>query len=381
MLHHSEYRLYWALWAIVPVMLATTMLTMPALQKAPEIQILVSDSVPDHLYHVGEAITFSFRADALRRDSLQATWTFGDSVDAWQLMPADSSETILSPRLAWEGGATIKSGLHLQVQYDTLKPEFRPGWIGKITLRDTTVHVKFREPGQYRLKLDLQDRLTGYPYLQEMIVQIVKAKPQYLQDTSVRIIGPKVGLAGEELVFSATGSKVKFWSWRFGDEKGMNMHQPQVVYAYSTKGKYVIELQTDNPDRVTRHEIEILPTWNADSAEVVEPDTIDVIGRYQIDLRQRLQAIADATTAESAKFYDLKKRIWRDYLRKNGNVDVWVNEDVNPVDFDSYCQRIHFLAGELLIEKVAFNWDNSLDSTGRRIRELFVTQRNRTNEK
>jgi hypothetical protein len=374
MLHQIEYRIYWIFWGIIPLMLATTVFMIPAFQKAPEVKIVVTDSLPDYLFRANEAIAISFKTEALQRAHLQVTWTFGAPVYVWQPLPANASHKRLDARLDWGAGAENPLGLKLDVKYDSLDPLTEYAWQNVVAVTDSVVKVKFPEPGRYRLKLMLQDTLHHQAYVEEAQVEIVPATVHFPNDTLVKIVGPTKGLVGEELIFSSTGSTVNFWYWKFGDGKNQDANQPQVVYSFNQKGKYIVTLKTDNPDSTFSHEVEIFPTWNADSVELEVPDTINIIPIYQLDLKRRLQEIANTTTAESERFYTLKKAIQRDYLSDRwGAVNVWINKEKEPVDFDSYCQRIHFLEGKTVIEKVTFEWDG--DSTGHRIRELWVQQK------
>jgi hypothetical protein len=379
MLHQIEYRIYWVLWAIVPLLLATTVFMIPALQKTPEIEIVLADSLTDHLFKANEPIVFAYRAVALPSERLAVTWTFGGPVYAWQALPPDTCERRLAARLDWEAGAENPLGLKLDVKYDSLEPLTRYGWQNVFAVSDSVAHIKFSAAGSYRFKLKLEDLLTRRSYMQESTVEIVPETEHFPEDTIVKIVGPTKGLVGEELVFSATGSTANFWYWKFGDNRNQDANQPQVVYSYSQEGKWEVTLKTDNPDRWFSHWVEIFPTWNADSIPVEIVDTvIDVTPKYQLDLKNKFQEIANTSTANRARFYDLKNAIHRNYLSdRQPTIYVWVNEDKEPVDFDSYCQRIHFLEGDLVIEKVTFAWDG--DSTRHRIRELSIQQRRLNN--
>ncbi len=379
MLHQIEYRIYWVLWAIVPLLLATTVFMIPAFQKAPEIEIAMTDSLADHLFKVNEPIAFAYRAVALPQEQLAVTWTFGGPVYAWQALPPDTCEVRLAARLDWEGGEENPLGLKLDVKYDSLEPSTRYGWQNVFAVSDSVAHIKFSAAGRYRFKLKLEDMRSKRSFVQESTVEIVPETDHFPEDTVVKIVGPTKGLVGEELVFSATGSTANFWYWKFGDDRNQDANQPQVVYSYSQEGKWEVTLKTDNPDRWFSHWVEIFPTWNADSIPVEVVDTSsDVIPRYQLDLKNKFQEIANTSTANRARFYDLRNAIHRNYLSdRQQTIYVWVNDDKEPVDFDSYCQRIHFLEGDLVIEKVTFAWDG--DSTRHRIRELSIQQRRLNN--
>jgi hypothetical protein len=379
MLHEVEYRLYWVFWGIIPLVFAMTVFKIPAFQKNPEIQIVLTDSLPDHLYKANEVISIGFKTEALGRRQLRAAWTFGDTVYAWQTMPPDYGRIRRVSRLEWEDGEDSALGFKPIVRYDTLPPRLEYGWRSVIAVTDSAIKVRFPIPGRYRFKLTLQDTVLKQTYSAESLVEIVPATASFPEDTVVKIVGPTKGLVGEELIFSATGSKANFWYWKFGDGRNQDANQPQVLYSFSDAGRWEVTLKTDNPDQWVSHWVEIMPTWNADSIAVEVVDTSgNVIPRYQLDLRRRFQAIANTDAADSDRFYYLKSLIERNYLSDQVSpIYVWINSDKTPIDFDSYCQRIHFLEGELMVEKVEFKWDG--DSTRRRIGSLYVQQRRLNN--
>lgn len=374
MLHQAEYRLYMLAWGLLPLLLAVTVFRVPAFRERPRIQIEVRDSVPDYLYKAKEVISLRYKVEGLSPRQLKATWTFGDSVYAWQEVPVTDGRYRLVSRLVWEEGEKKELGFKPVVHYDTLPPRTRFGWRSVAQVSDSVVKIQFPRPGAYRFKLTLVDTLTQDTLMDEALVQVVRATSVFPRDTAVKIVGPTKGLVGEELVFSATGSKVNFWYWKFGDGKNQDATQPQVLYSFSQEGRWEVTLKTDNPDRWFSHWVEISPTWNADSLPVEAVDTTaDLIPRYQLDLRRRLQAIANTSTSDFDRFYTLKDHIQRNYLSERlGTIDVWVNKEEEPVDFDSYCQRIHFLEGDVKIKSVRFDWDG--DSTRRKISTLYVQQ-------
>lgn len=379
MLHQAEHRLYMLSWGILPLLLTVTVLRVPAFREQPRVQIEMQDSVPDYLYKVQETVSLRYKVEGRSRQALKAIWTFGDSVQAWQEVHIPGERYRLVSRLVWEEGAQKELGFKPVVRYDTLPPRTRFGWQSVSQVTDTVLKVKFSRPGTYRFKLTLIDTLTRDSLREEALVRVVHGTKVFPRDTMVKVVGPTKGFVGEELVFSATGSKVNFWYWKFGDGKNQDATQPQVIYSFSQKGRWEVTLKTDNPDRWFSHWVEISPVWNADSLPEKPVDTsASVRPRYSLDLKRRLQALARTSTSDFDRFYELKGIIMRDYLsERQGAIEVWVNDAVEPIDFDSYCQRIHFLDGDIVIEEVAFDWEG--DSTLHRIGTLYVQQKSQTN--
>lgn len=371
-----EYRIYWTVWGVVPLILATIVLIAPAFRAAPEIEILLSDSIPDFLFKANEPISIGYKSGVVFDKDMKVTWVFGGPVYAWQPLQVDPDEKRLVAKLDWKASEKNELGIGLDVTYDSLQVEQEYGWQNVVAVSDSFAKVKFPNAGRYRFRLTVSDEQQRQAYMRERLVEIVPETVVLPEDTIVKIVGPTKGLVGEELVFSATGRNVNFWYWKFGDDRNQDANQPQVVYSYNQEGKYQVSLKTDNPDRWFSHWVEISPAWNADSIPVEITDTTNsLIARYQLDLRATLQAISETPTADRTQFYTLKSKIKRAYLSEHLPViNVWVNEDQTPIDFDSYCQRIHFLEGRLEIDKVTFSWEG--DSTYRRIRELYVQQHN-----
>lgn len=375
MVHRQEYRLYWVIWGAIPILIVMLLQYTKVLRQQPVVAIVVTDSIPDYLKMVGEPISIGFRVEGIDSSHLKATWWFGDSVLLLQSAPPDSGEVILKSRVEWKSVDTSATGLGIEIHFDTLPARNRILWRKARESHDRQVTVRFRAKGRYGIKLMLVDTLRGDTLVKEQFVDIVAAMPKYPGDTMVKIIGPSTGYVGEELVFSATGTHLQYWNWEFGDVGSQTSNQPQVVHSYESEGKYVVRFSTTNPDRVLEHTVEIFPTWNADSiaADTMGPPE-DLTERYAREIKNWLQEIANTSTAATDRFYQLKDIIKQGYLsNRMRTVYVWVNED-DPVDFDSYCQQIHWLRGELVIEKVDFDWVG--DSTLRRVGALRIQQHN-----
>jgi hypothetical protein len=375
MLHRREKRIYRIFWAVIPLALVAAVLTLPALQKPPVVKVLITDSIPDYLYKENETIRFSFDSEDLSKNLLEASWTFGDSILVWQEMPPDSCNPRIEVDFDWKSGTEDSLGHRFGLRYDTLPAVAGYNWAPTFKVNDSVANVRFPRAGRYKLRLSLKSPYRKSPFIENREIEIVPVRAPSPDDTVVRIIGPQTGLVGEELIFSATGNRANFWYWKFGDNKHQDDSRSQVTYTYSEEGTYEVTLKTDNPDAWFSHRVEISPTWNVDSIVVEDIDTSGAItSRYKMDIRSKLQAISNTAASDTKQFYELKTKIERYYLSERYKpVDVWVNDDPDPVDFDSYCQRIHFLEGQLVIEEVNFEWDG--DSTRRRLRSLAIKQK------
>jgi hypothetical protein len=375
-LHEQEYRLYRTFWTVIPVAIVVIVFTLPVFRKPPDLRIVVVESQPDHLLKTNESLALHYMVEGMDEEDLQPVWTFGDEVLVWGETPPDSCEVRLRARLDWGAGEPDSLGIQMMVRYDTLEPQPGNDWVPVISVQDTAPKVIFPKAGRYRFKVELIDTTCdSLVMVQEKLIEVVPAPKENPRDTIVRIIGPSRGRVGEELVFSATGSKVNFWYWKFGDGKHQDDDRPLVVYRYSQKGKYKVQLKTDNPDQWFTHWVEIFPKFDLDSIPDVPIDSSAYWkNRYELDIKSKLQAIANARPDQTEIFYRYKELIERNYLSLEARpIKVMVNEEPEAVDFDSYCQRIHFLEGNLIIEDVAIRWDG--DSTRRRVYSLAIQQR------
>ena len=284
---------------------------------------------------------------------------------------AAADSFVLEPKVEWASSHTDSLQMDVEVIFDSVPvpPGFK--WIPANQKKDPEARVKFLAPGEYKIRLKITGPDLLNPVVEYKQLEIVPRIRRPSVDSFPEIIGPQEGLVGEYLVFSCKGQDVNFWYWKFGDGKHHDREElEQVVYAYDKEGVYTVRLKTNLSEQWVYHRVHIKPTWNVDSI----PEFVDSAALIQDWLRIHLQRIADTEVDDPDNYYKEKKLIERTYLSARLKpIPVYVNDAEIPTDFDSYCQRIHMLEGELQIQSVYFQWDG--DSTYQRIKELMVTQK------
>ncbi len=151
-----------------------------------------------------------------------------------------------------------------------------------------------------------------------------------------------------------------------------------MIYRYENQVTYTIQLRTDLSDKWLEHEVVISSTWDPDSLPLPEEDTtLITYNRVREDIRKHLQAIANATPDQVEKLYDNKEYIEEHYIPLDLQpIDVFIEGAEGAIDFESYCQRIHFLEGNLWIENVDLQW--VLNKVGSKVNQLYITQKKKS---
>jgi|GEM_PF-3836153 len=379
-LHLKEYRLYRLLWLLIPMGLVWAAYSFPALRPAPLIRIEIEESDPDYLYLAGEDLYLSFRSLDLSNSGLNVSWWFGAPILVQKHADSDSAEIQLLPKVDWIENEKDSLGLpKIGIIYDTLYLDPGIWWDTLNSFQSPDPTVRFPTPGKFILKLLVEDTVNAHQLEHSLLIEIHEAPRISRHDTTVNIIGPSKGLVEEELLFFATGNQASYWYWKFGDKKNLDADQQQVIYSFDQAGTYRLKMRTDLSEDWITHDVVISPTWNADSLPELEQDTSQLIlDQTKLDIRKRLQAIADAPPEKTGRYYANKEYIEQQYIPIDLRpIDVWIEGEEESVDFESYCQRIHFLEGELLIEEVDLEW--AYQRAGSKISTLFITQKKASN--
>lgn len=377
MLHKWEYRIYRSLWILLPLVVVLFALTIRALQPPALVRIETEESEKDYVILTNEEIRLSFNTLDLNRDHLASKWFFGRDVSYKILVVLDSTAPEVRSHIEWQEGPADSMGIPLEVRFDTLATAPVEAWVDTNSAVDSTVVVRFTKPGRYKLKLEVKDTLRGVEAEHSREIEVFRSIPPSRFDTTLLIVGPQEGLVEEELVFFTTGEAINSWHWDFDDNKFLFEDKEQVVYSYANEGVYTIKCRINNSAQILEHQVTIRPTWNADSLPGIEIDTSQLaIDNILFDIKRHLQAISDASADQTKDFYWHWEYIERKYIAPEFKpIGVLVNGENAPVDFESYCQRIHVLEGNVVIDEVAVDWATL---PGGRIRGLVVQQHKNT---
>lgn len=196
------------------------------------------------------------------------------------------------------------------------------------------VNYTYKKPGRYKITLSIDDQFNI-----SKDIEVLKLPTYAAYDSIVKIGGSDVGFVNEELVFSSFSPGVSQWKWEFGESGMIDSEESQAIYVYKTPGIYTVTLKTNMNKYPAKFRVEIFPQFN-----VMMDEPTDSLGMAQNDIKNRFQAIANATISEKKVYYKNFNHIKNKYTCNNGEkVTVVVNGKYN--DLYSYCQGLHFLEG------------------------------------
>lgn len=215
----------------------------------------------------------------------------------------------------------------------------------------------FVKPGKYRIKLTV-DRKS-----EKFFLVNVTEKVESVESRLVSIVAPSMAIQDEYIVFKTDG-EANLYRWEFGETGLIDSREKDPIYYYSEPGNYEVLLTTDVGYYPVIHEIEILPRYN-------DNDSTDVLTLIGIDIKNRLQSLADGKAFNNNYNYVLSR-----YLCNNPNTLVVVNNNKYN-DFYSYCQglKITGKANKTSIEKVVV--DTNADENISCLSVIYVMQNDR----
>lgn len=179
----------------------------------------------------------------------------------------------------------------------------------------------FPDEGRYQIRLKVNNNLEK--------LFLVRVRPYDDSDRFghlIRIDAPQTAVQGEYILFSGEGND-KDWKWDFGENGIIDSREKTAIYAYRNHGVYRIALTTENTQYPIYHQIEVLPKY-------MSVDSLDVMTAAALDIKERLQNIADGKP-----FNANYNHVMKTYLNDNPNVLVTVN-NTKRNDFYSYCQGL-----------------------------------------
>lgn len=226
--------------------------------------------------------------------------------------------------------------------------------------KKNAVEYLYNKEGEYLVTLTIDDKFEV-----PKKIKIIGVEKKEAIDSVPKILGVNQGYVNEQLVFLTNTPGIKSWYWEFGETGMVDAYENQVVYTYKTPGMYTIKLKTDQSRFPVYHQIEILPLFDPITAE--EPvDSLQIVGN---DIKERLQAIANANVRNTDAYYTNLRYIENNY--KCGDEMVMVINGDKYNDLYSYCQGLHYLGGKgsksIIINQV-------LVDTIRCIKKVEITQ-------
>lgn len=215
----------------------------------------------------------------------------------------------------------------------------------------------FNQPGKYRIKLTVDQKHEKY-----FVVNVTK-KNESPDDRKITVLAPTMAIQDEYIVFKSEGA-ANLYRWEFGETGLIDSREKDPIYAYTEPGTYEVLLTTDKNHYPIRHQIEIASRYN-------DNDSTDVLTLIGIDIKNRLQALADGKPFNNNYNYVLSR-----YLCNDPNTMIVVNNNKFN-DFYSYCQglRITGKANKTAIENVVV--DTNADENTSCLSVIYVMQNDR----
>ena len=215
----------------------------------------------------------------------------------------------------------------------------------------------FAQAGKYRIKLTVDQKHEKF------FVVNVTEKIESTESRLISVLAPKMAIQDEYIVFKSEGD-ANLYRWEFGETGLIDSREKDPIYAYAQPGTYEVMLTTDKNFYPIRHQIEIVPRYN-------DNDSTDVLTLIGIDIKNKLQALADGKTFNNNYNYVLSR-----YLCNNPNTMVIVNNNKYN-DFYSYCQglKITGKANKTAIERVVV--DTNADENSSCLSVIYVMQNDR----
>lgn len=207
---------------------------------------------------------------------------------------------------------------------------------GDSIIQSKNTNYTYKKAGKYLVTLTIEDQLQIPKY-----IDVVKISQNNAIDSVPKIYGADKGYVNEELVFSSNASGATSWYWEFGETGTVDAYQEQVVYSYRTPGIYTVKLKTNTSKYPVSHTIKVLPAFQKVDSEPI--DSLSIVG---LDIKKRLQAIADAKVYQKSTFLNNVRYIEKAYICTQNTLPVVVVNGDMYNDFYSYCQGLHHLEGK-----------------------------------
>lgn len=258
-----------------------------------------------------------------------------------------------------EVGENLEFRINDTTAFDEVKMLWEFG-NGDSIVQMNKVNYSFKKKGNYLVTLTIDDILSIPKKL-----TIIEVTNNRAVDSIPKIYGVDKGRVNEQLVFLTNTPGITSWYWEFGETGTVDAFERQVTYSYKKPGTYIVKLMTDQSRFPVYHKIEIAPLFNPITAEPI--DSLKIVGN---DIKEKLQAIADANVKNQTLYYNSLRYIEREYKCKDEEMTFIINGGKYN-DLYSYCQGLHYLDGKgsktITINEVVVD-------TTRCIKEVHVTQ-------
>ena len=206
---------------------------------------------------------------------------------------------------------------------------------------------RYTRPGTYLVRLTLNGHRAR--------VFTIYVKPaRIMRDSTIRLLGPRVGYPDEKLAFQTLGAKAHKFAWQFGESQQIDSRDPMVFYTYTKPGTYRVQLTTDVARYPLVQEVKILPRYLPPSPPAATNTD---------DIKWRLQRIAKGQRVNQQYAYLLAH-----YLCGKANTPVIAGSSP-PINFYSYCMNLQF-DPHWVIDSVAVENNATMVCTSK----LIITQ-------
>lgn len=206
---------------------------------------------------------------------------------------------------------------------------------GDSIVKSNNVHYTYNKEGKYLVTLTIDKKFRIPKY-----IDVINIKQNTAFDSIPRIYAVDTAYVNEQIVFLTNSPGVTSWYWEFGESGTIDAYERQVIYTYKKAGNYLVKLKTNRSKYPVYHQIHVMPLF-----QKIDSEPIDSLGIVANDIKERLQAIADAGVRSQSVYYDNLRHIERHYKCPEDDMVVVVNGALYN-DLYSYCQGLHYLEGK-----------------------------------
>lgn len=211
------------------------------------------------------------------------------------------------------------------------------------TMYGKNVKYNYARPGEYNIRLDVVDSLTGRKIENEQLLNVVGEFPIEIKaKTHIEAVGPKAVLINKKFELDASisrieNSKIINYYWKL--PKGIILDGPKLTYVFDSIGLYNIDFEIfakDSLNKVHRYcstkRIEVVTELKLDSLILHDIDSLVV----KFDSVQKETVIINGPGLDTSKFETLPssgkiklENIYFDFDKYNIRYDAKITMDKN----------------------------------------------------